>query len=88
MRVGREESEILARGATGVKLEDAAARDTSPPWKEDTSRPHAPEPWHPRGQSRGWGRDSVFHGDTVSVWEEEKVLETDAVLMVAQPGRS
>lgn len=27
----------------------------------------------------GWGRggESVFHGDRVSVWEDEKVLETD-----------
>ena len=27
--------------------------------------------------ARGWGRggESVFHGDRVSVWEDEKVLE-------------
>lgn len=27
----------------------------------------------------GWGRgrESVFHGDRVSVWEDEKVLETN-----------
>ena len=29
--------------------------------------------------ARGWGRggESGFHGDRVSVWEDEKVLEMD-----------
>lgn len=32
------------------------------------------------GGARGWGRggERVFHGDRVSVWDDEKVLEMDA----------
>lgn len=88
-RVGQEESEILARGATGVILEDAAAVVT-PARRGRRTRPiRTPRSPDTPGDRAGAGAgDSVFHGDIVSVWEEEKVLETDAVLMVAQPGRS
>ena len=37
--------------------------------------------------ARAWGEgdgELVFHGDRVSVWEDQKVLEMMMVVMVAQ----
>lgn len=34
------------------------------------------------GGARGWGQgwESVFHGDRVSVWEDDKVLEMKVMM--------
>ena len=80
-----KKKEILTHAMTWMNLEDIVLRGARHK-RTDTVWFHSQEV--PRGVtsietgSRWWGpgvgggdRESVFHGDSVSVWEDEKVLE-------------